>query len=134
MRIPTYDDYLEHANSLSFEEACEIHNQMAEEIGEDEVAIEMYEDLVGRAAEYSIIRTEWSFVGYKQQAAADDGRTMKHNMLIAKFDQLAAYLRRKGYDVSWRYELGYEGNDRLNRKRIGDMGCFLAFVHGINAR
>ncbi len=134
MRVLTYNDYMETANALSFEDACDIHEQMADEIGEDPVANELYDELMEKAADYSIIRTEWEFIGYKQQAASDMGRTMKHELLIEKFDQLAKYLRMQGHDVAWRYELGYEGDDAMNRKRIGDMGCYLAFIHGLNAR
>ena len=40
----------------------------------------------------------------------------------------------QGKAALWRDKLGYEEYDKLNRKRIGDMGCYLAFIHAINAR
>lgn len=64
----------------------------------------------------------------------DSSRTFCHNSLIVKFNQLARYLRMNGMNAGWRDLLGYEEDDKINRKRIGDMGCFIAFMHGINAR
>ena len=48
--------------------------------------------------------------------------------------QLADYLREKGLPAAWRNEIGYEAEDKVNRKRCGDFGCYLAFINAINAR
>jgi hypothetical protein len=39
-----------------------------------------------------------------------------------------------GKDTGWRETLGYEKDDKYNRKRLGDFACYLAFVNGLNAR
>lgn len=40
----------------------------------------------------------------------------------------------QGCEAKWRDELGYEEDDRYNRKAIGDFACYLVFVNSIHAR
>lgn len=42
----TYKDYLPMEKSLPFEEMTKIHQQMMDEIGNDEDALELYEELI----------------------------------------------------------------------------------------
>lgn len=130
----SYKDYLKSECALPFEEAISIHEEMNEEIGNDTDAIELYEELIQKAIEYSLIREKWTTMSTEEKADADQGRTFKHNSLIVKFNQLAKYLKMQGKAALWRDKLGYEEDDKLNRKRIGDMGCYLVFMHAINAR
>ena len=58
-------------------------------------------------------------------------RSAKHDSIIIKFNQLARYLRMQGKEVKWRDMLG---DERHNRKLIGDMACFLTFVQALNGR
>lgn len=132
--ICSYDDYLEKECCLTVEEAHSIHLQMQSEIGNDEDAIELYNELLSKAIEYNLIRARWTIMTREEKMDADEGRTMKHNSLIVKFNQLAKYLKMQGKPASWRDQLGYEENDKINRKKIGDMGCYLAFINAINAR
>jgi len=132
--ISLYKDYLKSDLALPMEEAASIHEEMNQEIGTDEDAIDLYEELIKKAIEYSMIRVKWSSMTPEEKADADEGRTFKHNSLIVKFNQLAKYLRMQGKPAIWRDKLGYEEDDKMNRKRIGDMGCYLVFIHAINAR
>lgn len=132
--ICSYEDYLKYELVLPIHEATMIHNEINQEIGTDEEALELYEELVQKAIEYSFIRARWTIMTTKEKADADQGRSLKHNSLIIKFNQLAKYLRMQGKPALWRDRLGYEEDDKMNRKRIGDMGCYLAFIHAINAR
>ena len=64
----------------------------------------------------------------------DPGRTAFHDSVILNFNMLGRYLSGTGHAAEWRETLGYEEDDPMNRKRIGDFACWIAFVAGINAR
>ncbi|MCC8128135.1 MAG: hypothetical protein LIO92_12215 [Clostridiales bacterium] len=129
-----YEDYLKNDKILSFEEAMEIQKKMAEEIGMDEDAMDLYSELIETSIQYIQIRAKWSILSKTERGDLDQTRALTHNSLIVKFNQLARYLKKQGKEAAWRDQLGYKEDDKMNRKRIGDMGCFLAFVHGVNAR
>ena len=129
-----YGEYLKKEKVLTLEEEIAIHNEIIKEIGTDPDALELYDELVLKSIEYSAIRANWTLMNTEEKMDMDESRTNKHNSLIVKFNQLARYLKMKGMPAIWRDLLGYEEEDKINRKRIGDMGCFIAFVHGINAR
>lgn len=132
--IYQYEEYVKKEKALTFEEEILIHHEMCKEIESDPDALELYEELVIKSIEYAMIRAKWTLMSVEEKRDMDESRTSKHNSLIVKFNQLARYLKMKGMSASWRDLLGYEEEDKINRKRIGDMGCFIAFVHGINAR
>ena len=132
--IYLYDDYLKKQNILTTEVAMSIHQEMYSEIGNDKDALELYEELLRKAIEYSAIRSKWTVMSSEEKMDADPGRTMKHDSLIVKFNQLAKFLKMQGKPAIWRDRLGYEEDDKINRKKIGDMGCYIAFIHAINAR
>lgn len=132
--IYLYDDYLKKENILTTEVAMSIHQEMYSEIGNDKDALELYEELLRKAIEYSAIRSKWTVMSSEEKMDADPGRTMKHDSLIVKFNQLAKFLKMQGKPAIWRDRLGYEEDDKINRKKIGDMGCYIAFIHAINAR
>lgn len=132
--IYLYDDYLKKENILTTEVAMSIHQEMYSEMGNDQDALELYEELLRKAIEYSAIRSKWTIMSPEEKMDADPGRTMKHDSLIVKFNQLAKFLKMQGKPAIWRDRLGYEEDDKINRKKIGDMGCYIAFIHAINAR
>lgn len=55
----TYQEYLEMPLSLTFEDMNRIHTQMVAEIGDDEIALELYEDLLSQARKYHYYRSNW---------------------------------------------------------------------------
>ncbi len=132
--IMTYEGYLPQARSLSFEEMTALHEDMIAEIGDDEEAVELYDELVEAAVSYSPYRAKWRLWDTGEKADNSDGRTDHHNMVIIKCDQLARYLRSQGKAAEWRETLGYEEDDRKLRKRIGDFACYIVFIESINAR
>lgn len=131
-----YEDYLSQDKVIDFERMRIIHENITKEIASvsNDDAVELYDELLEKAIEYAALRARWNNMTMEEKAEADSGRTMKHNSLIVKFNQLARFLRMQGKPATWRDELGYEDEDKMNRKKIGDMGCYLAFVHAINAR
>ena len=100
----------------------------------DPDAMERYEELSQVAARYSHLRANWLLWSREEKRNKDESRTACHDTLIVKFNMLARYLKMQGKKAAWRDELGYEEDDRYYRKRIGDFGCFVAFMNGINAR
>lgn len=132
--ITTYEEYLDTRKSLSFEEMQKIHSQMLADIGTDADAGEIYGELVAAAAKYADIRAKWLLLGREEKAETDSRRTSCHDSVIVKCNMLARHVRMQGGEAAWRECLGDEEGDLYNRKRIGDMACYLAFVNGLNAR
>lgn len=129
-----FNEYLKEPKSMDLETALRLHGEMLEEIGTDPDSVELYEELCRAAARYANFRAWWLLWDKEKKAEQDEGRTASHNALIVKFNQLARYLKMQGKTAAWRDELGHEEEDLYFRKRIGDFGCFLAFVNGVHAR
>ena len=132
--VYTYEEYLEKPMSLTMKQCLEIHNQMIDEIGNDEDAIELYDELLEKAIQYTAIRAQWTFKDREWKITEDPGRTRLHDSLIIKFNQLARYLKSIGKPAFWRDKLGYTESNPYCRKVIGDMACFITYIHGINGR
>ena len=132
--MTTFADYSGMPDVLSMEEFQIIHEAMIASMGDDEDAWELYDELMEYAVEYANIRAGWFRMSREERREADEGRTRTHDTLISKFNQLARYLENMGQDITWREKLGYTEENPYHRKRIGDMGCWLAFVAGIISR
>ena len=132
--LNTYAEYLNTSKSLTLEKMQKIHEQMIVEIGNDEDALEIYDELLEKATQYAMFRAEWLLWDRMTRMEKDASRSSCHNSLIIKFNMLAKYLKGIGANASWRDELGYEEEDKYNRKTIGDFACYLVFVNSINAR
>lgn len=130
----TYEDYLSTERSLTFKEMQEIHGQMLAEIASDADAKEIYNGLAATDAKYAAVRAEWPTLGREEKAGRDSRRTSLHDSVIVKFNMLARYLKKQGKDAGWRDCLGDEKGNPYDRKRFGDMACYVAFVSGLNAR
>lgn len=120
--------------SLSFEQAINLHEEMLSEIGSDETAVEIYTEICEKAARYSGFRSKWLLMSKDEKADADPSRTSCHDSLIICINKLARYLKINGKAAAWRDELGDETSDPYSRKRIGDFGCYIALINGLNAR
>lgn len=132
--IGTYEEYLREPKSLTVEEMQALHRAMLEELGDDEDAWDLYRDLVQAAVDYAAVRAQWQLYSYAERSEKDPGRTAFHDSVILNFNMLGRYLSGTGHAAEWRETLGYEEDDPMNRKRIGDFACWIAFVAGINAR
>ena len=130
----TYKDYLPMEKSLPFEEMTKIHQQMMDEIGTDEDALELYAELIEQANRYLVFRASWELWTREERTERDAARTSCHNSLIVKFNQLSRYLKIQGKEAGWRDLLGYEEESTYNRKRIGDFASYLVFINCLNAR
>ena len=132
--IAQYSDYAGCLKELPFEDCVRIHGMMAEEIGNDETALDLYADLLEAALDYVRIRAEWTIRPQSWKMEADARRTSYHDSVISNVNYLARCLRQQGKPAAWRDELGDPEADKGYRKRIGDFACFLAYIHGINGR
>lgn len=129
-----YQNYQKERESLRLEECRRIQEVMAKEIGKDSHALELYDNIIRASVEYIGIRTQWALLDKESRKAINDQRTEKHNAVIDSFDQLASYLKSKGKSCTWRDLIGYEKDGKYFRKRIGDMGCYLAFLTSLSTR
>lgn len=134
MIYSTFNEYLTKPKSLTFEEMEEIHDMILADIAGDIDGKELYEELIQTAVRYAGIRAEWCLMDREKKAERDSGRTACHDSVIVKFNMLARYLKMQGRDNGWRDKLGYEEEDKLYRKKIGDFACYLVFVNSINSR
>lgn len=132
--LASYERYLHEPKHLTVEQMREIHEQILGEIADDTEAQEIYNELIHAATKYAAYCAEWLLWDRITKIEKDDSRTSCHNSLIVKFDMLARYTKSRGKDATWRDSLGYEKDDRYNRKAIGDFACYLVFINSINAR
>lgn len=129
----TYQTLLEQEQALSFQEADSLHQQLLPDEN-DPKENELYQEVLQAGKEYIAIRINWAFQTKEEKKSINDIRTQKHNAVINSLDALAQYQKEKGKDTSWRDQLGYEENGKYFRKRIGDMGCYLAYLISISTR
>ena len=134
MILVQYEDYICKNKSLNFEQAIRLHEEVISEIASDEAAMEIYTEICEKAARYSGFRSRWLLMSKEEKADADHSRTACHDSLIVCINKLARYLRMNGKAAAWRDELGNEAADPYIRKRIGDFGCYLSLINGLNAR
>ena len=129
----TYEDYLKMCKTIDIETCLKIHSMMVKEIGTDCDAIELYDEIVEKAVEYTLYRAYWTIKDKEWKLDNDLARTAKHDSIIIKFNQLSRYLKIQGKEAKWKDMLDdmYDGN---NRKIIGDMACFIAYLQAINGR
>lgn len=111
-----------------------IHTQMIEEIGNDEIALELYEDLLSQAKKYHYYRSNWPAWTREEKMENDPHRTTCHDSLIIKFNMLARYLRQNDKTATWRDTLGDEKADPYVRKCIGDFACYLILLNSLFTR
>lgn len=130
----TFEKYMEEPHSLSMEQMRDIHRELLEEIGKDQDAVELYEELIAVATRYAAIRAGWQQLSREEKMDRDPSRTSCHNSVITHFNMLARYLKMQGKQAKWRDLLGYEEDDKYFRKTIGDFGCYIVFVNSLCAR
>lgn len=124
----TYEEYLAMPGSLTFEEMASLHRQILEEAGRDADALVLYGELYAAAVKYAQSRAHWPLWDREEKQEEDRTRTSRHDHVIDSFNILARYLKKQGKDVSWHDTLGSD------RKRIGDLACYLVFTGSLNAR
>jgi hypothetical protein len=134
MVLKTFKDYETTDKSLTIREMETLYEELLAEVGTDPEGMELLEDVVRAATEYAVYRSNWTIWNTQQKTEKDSMRSACHDMLMVNMNVLARYLRMQGRKVLWRDVLGYEEDDRCNRKRVGDFGMYIVFVNSLNAR
>lgn len=129
-----YKNYEKENEALNSDELKQIHEDMVKEIGEDKQALSLYDQIIQASIDYIGIRTKWALLDKESRKEINDQRTKKHNAVIDSFDNLASYLKSQGNQSEWRDRIGYEKDGKYYRKRIGDMGCYIAFLISLSTR
>ena len=132
--ISTYTEYVKTPKALTIEQMQQLHEEMISNIGKDEDALEIYDELLQKANEYCAIRAKWLLMDRDTKREIDGLRTSHHNSLIVRFNMLSRYLNKQKITHKWRDILGDEKDDPYCRKRIGDFACYLVFVNSLNSR
>lgn len=129
--VASYEEYLKTSRAFSIEDMLQLYYEMNAEIGTDENAIEIYDELVDSAVRYARFRAERSVLNSSKKRALEESQTSSHNSVIIKLNVLARYLQTLGEKTKWRDVLGRDENNLNVRKRIGDFACFLVFMNCI---
>lgn len=125
-------EYLSKTDSMSFEEAIEIYNDLSKGIDiNDTTSIELYSSLIEFAVKYVEIRNRWIYLSKDEKEAMDSTRTSLHNAYMSTLAPLSRHMKKVGKDVSW-YEKLVLGNE--SRKRLGDFAGYLLCINSIVAR
>ena len=132
--ISTYAEYIKTPKALTIEQMQQLHEKMISNIGRDEDALEIYDELLQKANEYCAIRAKWLLMDRDKKREIDELRTSHHNSLIVRFNMLSRYLTQQKIAHKWRDILGDEKDDPYCRKRIGDFACYLVFINSLNSR
>lgn len=132
--ISTYTEYVKTPKALTIEQMQQLHEEMISNIGRDEDALEIYDELLQKANEYCAIRAKWLLMDRDTKREIDGLRTSHHNSLIVRFNMLSRYLNKQKITHKWRDILGDEKDDPYCRKRIGDFACYLVFINSLNSR
>ncbi|EPH63459.1 MAG: hypothetical protein E7F16_09375 [Enterococcus casseliflavus] len=140
----TYENYLQQQEALSFTEMSTIYQEILKNADmNDKDFIEIWEELMGAAIRYTVIRAEWHQFSREQKLEKDPERTNIHNTIIDQFILLERIFQLNHWDShSWtsRLFLQEEQEKRTrsdvndHRQRIGDFANYLVFVSAVNGR
>ena len=124
-----YNDYMNSINSIGFEEATQIYEQMISQMDmNDTDDAEFWNELIENIKDYVVYRVNWMLWDRETRLEKARARSMCHDSVITSFDALARIQGKAGKDNSWREKLG---NDR---KRIGDFASYIMYIVAINMR
>lgn len=119
---------------MTEKEARFIFEKMMNVSTKDEDTKDLWNEVLAASEKYSNIRFQWEKATFDERLAMDESRSLCHDVLIIKFNQFARYCKKIGCDHSWRDDLGDEKRDPENRKRMGDMACWICLFYELKAR
>lgn len=131
-----YKKYLTVPCAISMEEAVRCFDEIQHAVSEtkDELLDEVYNDFVASCIRYAHIRAEWAILTREDQMEKDSSRTSAHNRVIDTHNILARYMSKIGLSAEWHTVLGYNPEERMTRKRLGDFACYVALFLGLESR
>lgn len=112
---------------LTYEEARKIYQMIDESLDrQDEDIVFLYHDMIRRAIHYAQIRSEWNQITREERIKKDSARSAVHDGFIASVNIIARAEGTAG--EQWKAILSDD------RKRIGDLACYIALFKGLKAR
>lgn len=140
----TYENYLQQPEALSFTEMTTIYQEILKNADmNDNDFIGIWEDMMGAAIRYTVIRAEWPQFSREQKLAKDSERMNIHNTIIDHFILLERIFQLNHWDShSWTSHLFLQEEQEQrtrsdvndHRQRIGDFANYLVFVSAVNGR
>ena len=116
------------ANALTYAEASEIYSEIIRNLDDrDRDHQEFYEDLVKKCIRYAGIRAEWRQKTVQEKLDTDSSRTSAHDAVIRGLTIIGRLQGEKA--EGWMNKLCMD-----DRKRIGDLACYVALWSGLEAR
>jgi len=127
-----YTSYLNEKYNLPFEESLQIYDQLMTTLNFNDADTKMlWNKMIESAMNYAAIRSNWLLLNTGGRSEKDKSRTSNHNSFITWLNALGRHQEKSGKSAAWRKQFG---DEKENRKRIGDFACFVAYIYGINAR
>lgn len=133
MDFITYQGYTKQVGYLPVADAEKIYSTILENAKTATIEFKaLWHDVVDAAIKYASMRAKWLTLSQQERIDADAQRTVLHNDLIFSITLLHGYFAEQGWNVDWIDLFNINGD--IDRKRIGDFGCYVAYVYGVNAR
>ena len=131
-----YEKYLMVPCSISMDEASKCFTEIYDAVKgtQDEILTEVYQDFVNACCRYAGIRAEWASLTREERIEKDPGRTSAHNKVIDTHNILARYMTKTGLSTKWHATIGYDKEDRMTRKKLGDFACYISLLLGLESR
>lgn len=90
--------------------------------------LEMWQDLLNKAIEYTSIRAKWSLMPTEEKVENDAYRTACHDSFINSLKMYVRYLKQIGIELSLNKLI------EQDRKTIGDFANYIVFTEAIKNR
>lgn len=114
-------------NTLTYEEALEIYNEMERLVDRtDEDILYLYDSLIEKAIRYAHTRSEWTTLTRQERLDKDESRSILHDSFISSVNIISRTQGESG--SAWRKRLTED------RKRIGDFACYISLFKALEAR
>lgn len=114
--------------ALTYAEASEIYSEIVRNLDDrDSDHMEFYDDFVKKCIRYAGIRAEWRLKSVQEKMDTDSNRTSAHDAVIRGLTIIGRLQGDKA--AGWVSKVGLD-----DRKRIGDLACYVALWSGLEAR
>ncbi|PNY21821.1 hypothetical protein ASN88_01156 [Streptococcus parauberis] len=126
--IYSYKELKKLPDTISATEADQILKSILESKNFNNHEIKQHwDEFVKLAGDYINFRGHWSLFSYDEQKKHDNERSICHNKCMHELKLIASLLEKQGDDISW-------FTFRDNRKKFGDVICYVAYLYSLNGR
>ncbi|MGO3048436.1 MAG: hypothetical protein ACTIDZ_00185 [Staphylococcus sp.] len=136
--IPTY--LTKDKDVLTFEESEKIYSTIVQDIDlNDSEEMEYWNDFINACSKYTAERSSWLLLNKQQRIDRDKNRSAIHDGLLVKLNIIRRVFESKNLNVEWfnvfkiYSDLGDE-KENINRKCVGDLANYIAYIYAINSR